>query len=136
MLKKVSQATADSYRNTTTELAKFLRSPRITRITASDITRYQEHLAKNGNGLRTINNKIGTISALLNFAKLQGYMRGDNPAAGRSLLSKKQKLKDGWATFETDEIATLLRCELFRERLKKILTTQLPFFWDCLRGVA
>ena len=119
LLKKVTRATVDSYRNTAKELSTFLRNPRITRITASDITRYQEHLATSGNSLRTVSNKIGTISALLNFAKLQGYMRGDNPAAGRSLLSKKQKLKDGWATFEADEIANLLGCEFFRERLKK-----------------
>lgn len=119
LLKKVTQATVDSYRNTTLELSKFLRNPRITRIAASDITRYQEHLVKKGNGLRTVSNKIATISALLNFAKLQQYMRGDNPAAGRSLLSNKQKRKDGWATFETDEIATVLGSEFFRERLKK-----------------
>ena len=117
LLKKVTQATVISYRKTADELSVFLRNPRITRITTSDITRFQEHLAQKGNGLRTVANKTDTIRALLNFAKKQGYMRQDNPAAGRSLVSKKQKLKESWATFETDEIVSLVGCDFFREKL-------------------
>ncbi|CAM3699795.1 site-specific integrase [Paracidovorax anthurii] len=119
LLKSVRQATADSYRNTTTELAKFLKNPPITRITPSDLTRYQEHLAKKGNGVRTIDNKISTIRALYNFGKKQGYTRGDNPAENRALLTKKQRLQGGWATFETDEIALLLGSDFFREQRQK-----------------
>ena len=44
-LKQVKQATAIAYKNCIDELAKFLKNPPITRITASDITRYQEFLA-------------------------------------------------------------------------------------------
>ena len=117
LLKKVTQATVISYRKTADELSVFLRNPRITRITTSDITRFQEHLAQKGNSLRTVANKTDTIRALLNFAKKQGYTRQDNPAAGRSLVSKKQKLKEGWATFETDEIVSLVGCDFFREKL-------------------
>ncbi|MBN9369296.1 MAG: tyrosine-type recombinase/integrase [Comamonadaceae bacterium] len=117
LLKKVKQATVISYRNTADELSVFLRNPRITRITTSDITRFQEHLAQKGNSVRTVANKTDTIRALLNFAKKQGYMRQDNPAAGRSLVSKKQKLKESWATFETDEIVSLVGCDFFREKL-------------------
>ena len=119
LLNKVTQSTVISYRNTVKELSAFLRKPRITRISTSDITRYQEHIAQKGNKPRTVGNKIGTISALFNFAKRQGYTREDNPAAGRSVVSNKQKLKDGWAIFETDEIVALLRSEFFRERLEK-----------------
>lgn len=119
LLKAVKQATADSYRNTATELAKFLKNLSITRITQSDLTRYQEHLAAKGNGTRTIDNKISTVRALYNFAKKKGYTRGDNPAENRALLTKKQRLQGGWATFETDEIALLLGGDFFREQREK-----------------
>ena len=117
LLRKVSAATVRSYRTAADQLAAFLRNPRITRITGSDITRFQEHLAEKGNDIRTIDNKTWAIRALLGFAKKQGYMREDNPAAGRGLMSKKQKKKGGWATFEQDEIEALLTSDFFRERL-------------------
>ena len=117
LLKRVTQATAISYKGTTHEFAKFLKNPPITRVTASDVTRYQEHLAKKGNVARTIDSKIGAIRSLYNFGKKQGYTRGDNPAANRALLKKKQRLQGGYATFETDEIALLLGSDFFRERL-------------------
>ncbi len=116
LLRKVKQATVRSYRTAADELAAFLRNPRITRITASDITRFQEHLAAKGNNIRTIDNKTGAVRALLGFAKKQGYMRQDNPAAGRGLMSKKQKTQGGWATFEQVEIEALLTSSFFLER--------------------
>lgn len=117
LLRKVKQATVKSYRGTADELAVFLRNPRITKITASDITRFQEHLATKGNGIRTIDNKTAAIRALFGFAIKQSYLRGDNPAANRALLTKKQKTQGGWATFEPDELDTLLSSGFFRERL-------------------
>ena len=119
LLKKVKQATVRSYRTAADELAAFLRNSPITRITPSDITRFQENLVAKGNSIRTIDNKTGALRALLGFAKKQGYMRGDNPVAGRALLSKKQKMQDGWATFEPDEMDALLRSEFFRTRFEK-----------------
>lgn len=46
LLWKVKPGTVKSYRTAADELAAFLGNPRITRITGSDITRFQEHLAK------------------------------------------------------------------------------------------
>ena len=117
LLRNVKPATALSYKNATDEFSKFLRNPPITRISTSDVTRWQEHLAKKGNVPRTIDGKVGVIKAIYNFAKKQGYTREDNPAADRDLLTKKQKQRGGYATFETDEIAALLGCGFFRERL-------------------
>ena len=117
LLRSVEQSTAKSYRVAAGELATFLGNPRITKITPSDITRYQEHLAKKGNNVRTIDNKTGAVRALFGFAKKQQYIRGDNPASGRALMSKKQKLKGGWATFEQSEIEALLSSEFFRKRI-------------------
>ena len=44
MLRKLTRSTVKSYRSAADELAAFLGNPRITRITPSDITRFQEHL--------------------------------------------------------------------------------------------
>ncbi len=48
-------------------------------IMVSDITRYQEHLAKRGNVPRTIDGKVSYIKSLLNFAIKQSYLRGKTP---------------------------------------------------------
>ena len=117
LLRKVQQSTAKSYRVASSEFATFLGNPRITKITPSDVTRFQEHLATRGNSIRTIDNKTGAVRALLGFAKKHSYMREDNPAAGRALMTKKEKRKSGWATFEQSEIETLLSSEFFRKRI-------------------
>ena len=117
--KQLTQATAISYRNCITELAKFLKNPPITRVTASDITRYQEYLAEKGNSVRTIDNKISTVRSLYNFAKKQGYTRQENPAENRALLTKKQRLKGGYAIFEKEEITAFFQSEFFKEQKDK-----------------
>ena len=117
LLKKLKQATVNSYRGAADELAAFQGNPRITRITPSDISRFQEHLANKGNGHRTVDNKTGAFRALLGFAKKQGYMRQDNPVAGRSHMNKRQKAQGAWATFEQDELNALLSSTFFRERI-------------------
>lgn len=124
-LKKVTQATAIAYKNCIDELAKFLKNPPITRITASDITRYQEFLAKKesgakkGNSIRTIDNKISIIRALFNFAMKQSYTRNGNPAENRALLTKKQRLSGGYAIFEKEEIEQFFKSEFFKEQEAK-----------------
>ena len=124
-LKKVTQATAIAYKNCIDELANFLKNPPITRITASDITRYQEFLAKKengvkkGNSIRTIDNKISIVRALFNFAIKQSYTRSGNPAENRALLTKKQRLKGGYAIFEKEEIEQFFKSEFFKEQEEK-----------------
>lgn len=119
LLKTAKQATAAKYRADANELARFLKNPAISRITQSDITRFQEHLAEKKNSKRTVDNKVGTIRALLSFAKKQGYMRNENPAAGRSLQTKRQRTQSGYAIFERDEIAAIFSSEFFKEQQKK-----------------
>lgn len=117
--KQLTQATAIAYKNCITELSKFLKNPAITRITPSDITRYQEFLAEKGNSVRTIDNKVSIIRALFNFAKKQGYTREDNPAENRALLTKKQRLKGGYAIFEKEEIQSFFSSQFYREQTAK-----------------
>ena len=119
LLKKVTQSTAISYKNCITELAKFLKNPPITLITPSDVTRYQEFLAKKGNGTRTIDNKISVIRALFNFAVKQGYTRNGNPAETKALLNKKQRLRDGFVIFESEEIKAFFNSEFYKAQEKK-----------------
>ena len=117
--KQLTQATAIAYKNCFDELAKFLKNPPITQVSPSDLTRYQEFLAKKGNSVRTIDNKISIVRAVYNFAKKQGYARQDNPAANRALMTKKQRLKGGYATFEKDEIQLFLSSPFFEEQQRK-----------------
>lgn len=117
--KQLTQATAIAYRNCITELAKFLKNPPITKVSASDITRYQEFLAEKGNTVRTIDNKISIVRALYNFGKKQGYTRQDNPAENRALLTKKQRLKGGYAIFDKEEITAFFQSEFFKEQKEK-----------------
>ena len=119
LLKKVTQATAIAYKNCIEEISKFLKNPAITRITASDVTRYQEFLAEKGNGVRTIDNKISIVRAVFNFAVKQGYTRNGNPAQNRALLTKKQRLKGGYAIFEKEEIEQFFKSGFFKEQEEK-----------------
>lgn len=119
LLKDVKQSTAIAYKNCVEELAKFLKNPPITRITASDITRYQEFRAEEGNEIRTIDNKISIIRALFNFAIKQGYTRNGNPAENRALLTKKQRLSGGYAIFEKEEIEQFFKSEFFKAQEAK-----------------
>jgi site-specific recombinase XerD len=120
LLRKVTPATAQSYKNSVDEFSKFLKNPPITRVSVSDVTRWQEHLAeKQKNVPRTIDGKVGVIKSIYNFAKKQGYTRGENPAENRDLLTKKQKLKGGYAIFEKEELDLLFRSQFFKDQQEK-----------------
>lgn len=120
LLRKVTPATAQSYKNATAEFSRFLKNPPITRVSVSDVTRWQEYLAeKKKNVPRTIDSKVGVIKSIYNFAKKQGYTRGKNPAENLNLLSKKQKLKGGYAIFEKEELDLLFNSQFFKEKINK-----------------
>ena len=117
--KNLTQATVTSYKNTVTEFSKFLKNPQIHTLGTGDVTRYQEFLSKKNNGLRTIDNKIGTLRALFNFAKKQGYFLAENPAQDRKLLSKKDKIKSGYSIFTEDEIRAIFASEFLKTQKTK-----------------
>lgn len=100
----LKQATVLSYKNTVQEFSAFLKAPFIVDIGPGDVTRYQEFLSAKSNGLRTIDNKVPTLRAIFNFAKKQGYYFAENPAQDRKLLTKRDKIKSGYAIFTLDEI--------------------------------
>ncbi len=128
--KQLKPSTALAYKNVASEAATFLRNPIISKIGISDITRYQEHIAKT-NSPRTIDNKIATLRTLFYFAIKQGYYFGDNPAVGRMILSKTDKAKSGYSIFENKEISAIFQSEIFQnEKLDDP-----DFYWTLMLGI-
>lgn len=94
---------------------------------SSDVSRFQEHLAKNKNSVRTIENKIGLLSSLFNFAIKQSHYFAENPAQGRALLTK-QRIARGYETFELEEIKQIFTAEEFtREKSETQIFTTFAF---------
>jgi len=120
LLKKVKPATVLAHKNTVKEFQTFFKLKcYISDIQVGDITRFQEFLAGKGNVPRTIDGKVGYIKALLNFAIKQGYLLNQkNPAENMSLLTKRQKLSDGYLIFEPEEIKQIFSSEYYREQKK------------------
>jgi integrase len=108
--KQSTQATVRAYKTIAKEFASFLKNPIIDEIGQADVTRWQEKLAEKSS-VRTIDNKIGCIRALFNFAIKQGYYFDKNPAQDRQILSKKEKINGGWAIMEMDEVKVAFSSE-------------------------
>ena len=124
-------ATAQSYKNCCQEFQDFLKNPNITSIMSSDVSRFQEHLAKNKNSVRTIENKIGLLSSLFNFAIKQSHYFAENPAQGRALLTKKQRIARGYETFELEEIKQIFTAEEFTREKER----DPDFYYLCILGL-
>lgn len=127
----LTQATVLSYKTTMEEFADFLKNPLVSRVGVSDVTRYQNFLASKSNTTRTIDSKVGTIRAVFNFAIKQGYYFSSNPAQGRALLSRREKNKNGYGIFETDEIKTLFESSF----LKESKTKDPDYYWSVVLGL-
>lgn len=127
----LKEATVVSYTATIEELAQVLRNPVITNVSRSDVSRFQEALAKKGNTPRTIDAKVGTVRAIFNFAIEQGYYFDKNPAENRALQSKKDKLKGGYAIFTADEIKLIYKSDFMRESQEK----DPDYYWTLVLGL-
>ena len=112
-------ATAQAYKNTIIEFQKFLKNPNINNILLSDVTRYQEYLASNKNATRTIDNKIGNLRVLFNFAIIQGYYFEKNPAENRALLTKKQRIANGFDKFTLEEVKLIFSSSEFKKEKER-----------------
>lgn len=128
----LKQSTNIAYKSVIGDFSNFLKNPLIQNIGVSDVTRYQENLARNKNQSRTIDSKIGTIRLLMNFAIKQGYYFAKNPAENRNLLTKKQKMTGGYAIFEEDEIRQIFNSQF----LKLAKTKDLDYYWTLVLGLA
>lgn len=124
-------ATAQSYKNCCQEFQDFLKNPNITNIMPSDVSRFQEYLARKKNSVRTIENKIGLLSSLFNFAIKQSHYFAENPAQGRALLTKKQRIARGYETFEIGEIKQIFTAEEFTREKER----DPDFYYLCILGL-
>lgn len=117
--KNLSVATTVAYRNVIKEFSTFVNDLPIHHVLGSHITQYQEYLSNNNNQPRTIDNKTDVIRAIFNFAIKQKYYEGENPAANRKILSKKERSRSGYASFYEDEIEKLFTNEILDNHRKK-----------------
>lgn len=131
LLKKVKPATVTTYKNVVKEFTTFCKSKcPIAEIMQSDINRYREDLAQRNNP-RTIDNKMIVIKSLMNFAINNGYLSGKNPVVAKNLQTKKQKLTDGYAIFEPDEIKAYFQSTRFKEEKE----SDQDYYWCLLLGI-
>jgi len=117
--KQLKPATALAYGNVAKEFAQFIRKQYIADITESDVLRYQNWLAEKGNATRTIDNKLINLHALFKFAIQQKHYEGENPAANKALMTKKQRLKEGYGIFEREEIEAIFNSDFMKVAKEK-----------------
>jgi integrase len=127
----LKEATVLSYKGTIEEFSTFLKKPYINAVQVSDITRYQEFLAKKKNTSRTIDSKISTVKTIFNFAIAQGYYFQKNPAENRKLQSKRERLKGGYAIFKEDEIKQMFTADF----LQKAKEDDPDYYWALVLGL-
>ncbi len=110
---KTTAATVTDYKATVKQFEDYAKKPPLSRVGAH-ITGYMEWLAARGNTERTIDKKIGTLRALINFGRKHEYFTGDNPAAERNLLTRKQKNASGHKFYQLNDVKQVFDCEHFR----------------------
>lgn len=116
--KQLKPATALAYSNVAKEFAQYIKKQYVAEITESDVLRYQHHLADK-NATRTIDNKIINLHALFKFAIQQKHYNNENPCANKALMTKKQRLKEGFNIFEREEIEAIFNCDFMKVAKEK-----------------
>ncbi len=112
--KQLKPATALAYGNVAKEFAQYIRKQHIADITESDVLMYQSWLADKGNATRTIDNKLINLHALFKFAIQQKHYFNENPCANKALMTKKQRLKEGYGIFEREEIEAIFNSDFMK----------------------
>lgn len=124
--KHLKPATIISYKSTVQEFAVFSKNQYVQDYIVADISSYMDHLAKTCQP-RTIDSKIGILNTIFAFAKKHGYYFGENPAAEKRLMSKKERARNGYAIFEAEEIETVFKPEHLKSFKEKD-----PDFYYCI----
>lgn len=127
----LTSGTKTDYLATAKEFDLYTKKQVLSRITDQQVTNFMEHLAAKGNTPRTIDKKVGAVRALFNFALKQKIYAGNNPAADRNLLTKKEKRNSGSKPFELSDLQTLFGCSKF----KQFKNTNPDFFWIVMTGI-
>ncbi len=127
--KHLKPATVLAYKNTVSEFASFHGNFAAEDYDTSDITRFQEHSAEHSE-VRTIDNKTSILCSIFNFAIKQGYYFKPNPAAGRKLMTNKQRAQQGYHFFEPEQITLV-----FGDEFKKWKVKDPDFYYSCLTAL-
>lgn len=117
--KQLKPATALAYGNVAKEFAQFIKKQHVADITESDVLMYQHWLADKGNATRTIDNKLINLHALFKFAIQQKHYFNENPCANKALMTKKQRLKEGYGIFEREEIEAIFNSDFMKVAKEK-----------------
>lgn len=128
---QLKPATVLAYKTVAEEFSEFLVKPYIQTVIVSDVSRYQEHLSEQGNKPRTIDNKVGALRTLFNFAIKQGYYNEANPASNRALQSKKDKIRGGYEIFTDEEIQKIFNSDF----MKKAEAEDPDYYWTLYLGL-
>lgn len=127
----LSEGTVTDYDATVKQFDEWAGKPALVDIDDNQITAFMEWLAGRGNTERTIDKKIGTLRALFNFAIKQKYYIGENPAAERNLLTRKQKNAGGLNFYKLEDVKQMFDCEAFRA----LATTEPAFHLIMVAGL-
>ena len=119
--KQLKTATSLAYSNVAKEFTQYIKKQYVADITESDVLRYQHYLASadKNNSTRTIDNKIINLHALFKFAIQQRYYNNENPCANKALMTKKQRLNEGFNIFEREEIDAIFNCDFMKVAKEK-----------------
>lgn len=117
--KQLKPATALAYGNVAKEFAQYIKKQHVADITESDVLMYQHWLADKGNATRTIDNKLINLHALFKFAIQQKHYNNENPCANKALMTKKQRLKEGYGIFEREEIEAIFNSDFMKVAKEK-----------------
>lgn len=129
--KGLSEGTITDYEATVKQFNEWAMTPHMIEIDGDQITAYMEWLAERGNTERTIDKKVGTLRALFNFAIKHKYFVGDNPAAERNLLTRKQKNAGGLNFYKLEDVKQMYDCDEFRA----LATTEPAFHLMMVSGL-
>ena len=110
---KTTKSTITDYGATVVQFNEFAGTPPPSKV-GENVTPYMEWMAGRGNTERTIDKKVGTLRALFNFARKHGYFKGENPAAERNLLTRKQKNASGHKFYQLEDVKQMFDCDHFR----------------------
>ena len=101
-------------------------------LSSKDVTAFITHLRnKIKNSGRTVDNKIGFLRAVFNYAKEFHDYQDGNPAERKNLVSKKQKRNSGAKRYAYNDLATVYGGKEFYDFCK----TQPSLYWVMMIGL-
>ena len=116
LVKRLRLVTQNDYASYGKEMIEFWGNRDVRTLNESDISNLIMHLRKQAaNDPRTIDNKTGYLRAVINFLIKHGRHPGPNPAAGKNLVSKREKRKAGTKPFAYNDLKVVFGGNEFKQ---------------------